>query len=64
MHIPDSFVSVQVAISTSVVSVAALTVALKRSQTNLGSRQAPILGLTTAFIFAAQMINFPVAGGT
>lgn len=64
MHIPDSFVSVPVAISTSVVSVAALTVSLKRSQTNLGTRHAPILGLTTAFIFAAQMINFPVAGGT
>lgn len=64
MHIPDSFVSVPVAISTGVVSAAALTVALKRSQTNLGSRHAPILGLTTAFIFAAQMINFPVAGGT
>lgn len=64
MHIPDSFVSVPVAISTGVASAAALTVALKRSQTDLGSRQAPILGLTTAFIFAAQMINFPVAGGT
>ncbi len=64
MHIPDSFVSVPVAISTGVASTAALTIALRRSQTSLGPRHAPILGLTTAFIFAAQMINFPVAGGT
>ncbi|MDJ0798622.1 MAG: energy-coupling factor ABC transporter permease [Calothrix sp. MO_167.B12] len=64
MHIPDSFVSVPVAISTGVGSVAAMTIALGRSQTNFGPRHAPILGLTTAFIFAAQMINFPVAGGT
>jgi cobalt/nickel transport system permease protein len=64
MHIPDSFVSVPVALSTGVISTAALAIALRRSQTNLGQRHAPILGLTTAFIFAAQMINFPVAGGT
>ena len=64
MHIPDSFLSIPVAGATGVASVGALAVALGRSQTNLGQRHAPILGLTTAFIFAAQMINFPVAGGT
>ncbi|XHR84415.1 MAG: energy-coupling factor ABC transporter permease [Gloeotrichia echinulata GP01] len=64
MHIPDGFVSVPVAAVTSVISVAALSIALRRSQEALGNRHAPILGLTTAFIFAAQMINFPVAGGT
>ena len=64
MHIPDGFVSVPVAAATSVVSVAALGVALGRSKDAFGVRRAPILGLTTAFIFAAQMINFPVAGGT
>ncbi|MEA5616881.1 energy-coupling factor ABC transporter permease [Cronbergia sp. UHCC 0137] len=64
MHIPDGFVSVPVAGVTSLASVAALSVAVVRSQTAFGVRRAPILGLTTAFIFAAQMINFPVAGGT
>ncbi|CDN11106.1 MAG: PDGLE domain-containing protein [Richelia sp.] len=64
MHIPDSFLSIPVAGATAVASVGALAVALRRTQTNLGQRYAPILGLTTAFIFAAQMINFPVAGGT
>jgi cobalt/nickel transport system permease protein len=64
MHIPDGFVSVPVAAVTSLASGAALFVAFGRSQTAFGIRRAPILGLTTAFIFAAQMINFPVAGGT
>ena len=64
MHIPDGFVSVPVAAATTVASVAGLAVALGRSNDAFGVRRAPVLGLTTAFIFAAQMINFPVAGGT
>ncbi|MEY3256866.1 MAG: hypothetical protein RLZZ29_2001 [Cyanobacteriota bacterium] len=64
MHIPDGFISVPVAAATSLASGAALFVSFGRSQTAFGVRRAPVLGLTTAFIFAAQMINFPVAGGT
>ncbi|WP_315790992.1 energy-coupling factor ABC transporter permease [Fischerella sp. JS2] len=64
MHIPDGFISPPVAAATGVVSVAALGIALTRSRDAFGIKHAPILGLTTAFIFAAQMINFPVAGGT
>ena len=64
MHIPDGFLSPPVAIVTGVASAAVIAVALSRTRTSLGSRQAPIMGLTTAFVFAAQMINFPVAGGT
>ncbi|MBD2139028.1 energy-coupling factor ABC transporter permease [Anabaena sp. FACHB-1237] len=64
MHIPDGFVSVPVAGVTTLASMTALFVAMKRSQTAFGIRRGPILGLTTAFIFAAQMVNFPVAGGT
>ncbi|BAY40067.1 cobalamin biosynthesis protein CbiM [Nostoc sp. NIES-2111] len=64
MHIPDGFVSVPVAGATGLVSLAGLLIASERSQAAFGIRRAPILGLTTAFIFAAQMINFPVAGGT
>jgi cobalt/nickel transport system permease protein len=64
MHIPDGFVSPPVALATGVASVAALGIAMWRSQDAFGIRRAPVLGLTTAFIFAAQMINFPVAGGT
>ncbi|HLP91012.1 MAG TPA: energy-coupling factor ABC transporter permease [Nostocaceae cyanobacterium] len=64
MHIPDGFVSLPVAGITGLASMGALAVAMTRSQTYLGTKRAPILGLTTAFIFAAQMVNFPVAGGT
>ncbi|OUL31536.1 cobalt transporter [Nostoc sp. T09] len=64
MHIPDGFVSGSVAGATGLASAAALFVAFGRSQDAFGIRRAPVLGLTTAFIFAAQMINFPVAGGT
>jgi cobalt/nickel transport system permease protein len=64
MHIPDGFLSVPVAGANSLASVVALLIAIQRSETAFGIRRAPILGLTTAFIFAAQMINFPVAGGT
>jgi cobalt/nickel transport system permease protein len=64
MHIPDGFVSVPVAGATGLASVAALLIACGRSQDAFGIRRAPVLGLTTAFIFAAQMVNFPVAGGT
>ncbi|WP_414548124.1 energy-coupling factor ABC transporter permease [Anabaena sp. CCY 0017] len=64
MHIPDGFLSVPVAAATGLVSAVALVVACGRSQEAFGIRRAPILGLTTAFIFAAQMVNFPVAGGT
>jgi cobalt/nickel transport system permease protein len=64
MHIPDGFISLPVAAATSLASGTALFVSFGRSQTAFGIRRAPVLGLTTAFIFAAQMINFPVAGGT
>ncbi|ARV62141.1 cobalt transporter [Nostocales cyanobacterium HT-58-2] len=64
MHIPDGFVSGPVAAATGLASVVALSIAMRRSQNAFGIRRAPVLGLTTAFIFAAQMINFPVAGGT
>lgn len=64
MHIPDGFLSPPVAIATGIASAAAIAVALNRTRESLGLGQAPIVGLTTAFVFAAQMINFPVAGGT
>lgn len=64
MHIPDGFVSIPVVVATSIASGGAIAVALMRSRSTYGIKQGPILGLTTAFIFAAQMINFPVAGGT
>ncbi|MCY3020731.1 MAG: energy-coupling factor ABC transporter permease [Planctomycetota bacterium] len=64
MHIPDGLVSNSVNAVTCVVSVGTCAVALVRANRDLGERQVPLLGVTAAFVFAAQMLNFPVAGGT
>jgi len=64
MHIPDGFVSNEIAAATFVVSAGAVTLALRQAKRTLEERQVPLLGVTAAFIFAAQMLNFPVAGGT
>jgi len=64
MHIPDGFLSADVAAATGVVAVAAVGYGLHRANRTLDERQVPLLGVTAAFVFAAQMLNFPVAGGT
>ena len=64
LHIPDGFLSFTVSIVCWVITVITLSVAISRSNKSLGDRQVPLMGVMAAFIFAAQMINFPVAGGT
>jgi cobalt/nickel transport system permease protein len=64
MHIPDGFVSAPINAATFAVSAAALGVAVRKAKTSLDERTIPLLGVTAAFVFAAQMLNFPVAGGT
>ncbi len=64
MHIPDGFLSAPVAAATGVVAVAAIAVAVKETNKKMGEKQVPMMGVLAAFIFAAQMLNFPVAGGT
>ncbi len=64
MHIPDGFVDVKTAVAASVLSVAGLGYALYQVRRELPSRRVPLLGLGAAFVFAAQMVNFPVIGGT
>ena len=64
MHIPDGFLSLTVSIICWVITALILSVAISRSNRSLGERQVPLMGVMAAFIFAAQMINFPVAGGT
>lgn len=64
MHIPDNFLSLTVSIICWAITVAVLAVAVSRTNKSLGERQVPLMGVMAAFIFAAQMINFPVAGGT
>jgi cobalt/nickel transport system permease protein len=64
LHIPDGFLSLPIALICWAVTIALLAVAVRQTRDELGERQVPLMGVMAAFIFAAQMINFPVAGGT
>lgn len=64
MHIPDGFLSNGVNAATFVISAGACAYGVKRVNRSFGEREVPLMGVTAAFIFAAQMLNFPVAGGT
>jgi len=64
MHIPDGFLSHGINAATFVISSGACVYGVKRVNRNFGEREVPLMGVTAAFIFAAQMINFPIAGGT
>src|SRR5580658_2465960 len=64
MHIPDGFLSVPVSVACAGLSSAALGAATFRAHKVLGPRAVARVGVTAAFVFAAQMLNFPVAGGT
>jgi cobalt/nickel transport system permease protein len=64
LHIPDGFLSTPVSIVCWILSVLVLSIALRRVNTELGERQVPLMGVLAACIFAGQMLNFPVAGGT
>jgi len=64
LHIPDGFLSIGVSLVCWAITVIILAVAIRRTEGELAERQIPLMGVMAAFIFAAQMINFPVAGGT
>jgi cobalt/nickel transport system permease protein len=64
MHIPDGFLSTEVALACAVPAAVCVGIGLRRANVELDERRVPLLGVTAAFIFAAQMLNFPVAGGT
>ena len=64
MHIPDGFLSVLVSVVLWTVSILVVAYALKRASSDLGERQVPLMGVLAAAIFAGQMLNFAVAGGT
>ena len=64
MHVPDGFLDAPTSLATGAVAVAAVGVALRKARAELDDRTAPMAGLVAAFVFAAQMINFPVGAGT
>ncbi|MER5395564.1 energy-coupling factor ABC transporter permease [Streptomyces sp. NPDC002599] len=64
MHVPDGFINAPVSAVTGVVAAGAVAVSLRGARRELDERTAPLAGLVAAFIFAVQMLNFPVAAGT
>ncbi|MFG2985283.1 energy-coupling factor ABC transporter permease [Streptomyces sp. NPDC048258] len=74
MHVPDGFINAPVSVAAGVAAAAAVAVSLRGARRELGGpsqaegsggeRTAPLAGLVAAFIFAVQMLNFPVAAGT
>ena len=64
MHIPDGFINAPVSVAFGAVAVAGVAVCINKSSGELDERQAPLAGVAAAFIFAVQMLNFPVAAGT
>ncbi len=64
MHIPDGFLDVKTVVTAATLAGVGLAVALRQARRELPPRRVPLLGLGAAFVFAAQMVNFPVAGGT
>ncbi|HOW79103.1 MAG TPA: energy-coupling factor ABC transporter permease [Verrucomicrobiota bacterium] len=63
MHIPDGFIDGKTAAATALLSAAGVGLALRQVRRRLPPRRVPLLGLAAAFLFAAQMVNFPVAAG-
>jgi cobalt/nickel transport system permease protein len=64
MHIPDGFLNIPVMALTWSLSAGFIALSLKRVQADYQERAVPLMGVCAAFIFAAQMINFPIPGGT
>lgn len=64
MHISDGFLNIPVSLAGWVLTIVVVGLALRRMGQTMDERQSPLMGVLAAFVFAAQMINFPVAGGT
>ncbi len=64
MHIPDGFLDAKTWIALSVASGGFLGYAIKKVSKKIGEKHIPLIGVMSSFIFATQMLNFPVAGGT
>ena len=64
MHVPDGFLDAPTSIATGVAAAGAIAVALRGARRELDDKAAPLAGLVATFVFAAQMLNFPVGAGT
>jgi cobalt/nickel transport system permease protein len=64
VHLPDGFINLATAATTFAVSAGGIGYGLKEAGKKLGEKHVPLMGVMAAFIFVAQMLNFPIAGGT
>jgi cobalt/nickel transport system permease protein len=64
MHIPDGFLSAGVSGFFWLLSIVFIGIALRKANRDLGEREVPVMGVLAAAIFAGQMLNFAVTGGT
>jgi cobalamin biosynthesis protein CbiM len=64
MHIPDGFIDIPTSAAFAGLAAAGIAVSLKGARVQLDEKSAPLAGLTAVFIFAVQMLNFPVVAGT
>ncbi len=64
MHAPDGFLNAGTAVATGAISVGTVSLALRQLRQTINEKQVPLAGIAAAFVFAAQMFNFPVAAGT
>jgi cobalt/nickel transport system permease protein len=64
VHIPDGFINAPTSLAAGAVAAGGVGVSLRRAAQTLQEKQAPLAGLVAAYIFAVQMLNFPVAAGT
>ena len=64
LHIPDGFLSVVISLIFWLTAIIFIGLAISKTNQSLGEKQIPLMGVMAAFIFAAQMLNFPIAGGT
>jgi len=64
LHIPDGFLNLVISLIFWAATIIMVGLAISKTNKTLGEKQIPLMGVMAAFIFAAQMLNFPVAGGT
>ena len=64
LHIPDGFLNLVISLLFWAITAVTVGIAISKTNKSLGEKQVPLMGVMAAFIFAAQMLNFPVAGGT
>jgi cobalt/nickel transport system permease protein len=64
VHVPDGFLDAPTSVGTAVVAVAGVGLALRGARRELDDRTAPLAGLVALFVFATQMLNFPIGAGT